>query len=76
MRILLFSANPSDVHASMPVAGGAVLRRTSSSLKSVCVSSLDFGPRSRDFGGAETYAEVGDVCKHLYRDCGNRFVGS
>ena len=59
----------------MPVAGGAVLRRTSSSLKSVCVSSVDFGPRSRDLGGAETYADVGDVCRHLYRDRGNRFVG-
>lgn len=52
-RIWLFSANPSPVHASIEVAGAAVLRRTSSAPKSVCVSSSLFGPRSRDFGGLD-----------------------
>lgn len=35
----------------MPVAGGAVLRNTSRLPKSVCVSSVDLGPRSRVLGG-------------------------
>lgn len=59
MRIRLFRANPSLVQASIAVAGVAVFRRTSSALKSVWVSSLLFGPRSRDFGGLD--------CKRLGR---------
>jgi hypothetical protein len=64
-RVLLLRAKPSSVQASMDVAGGAVLRRTSSALKSVCVSSSDLGPRSCDFGGRDcmaVQAEVWRVC--------------
>ena len=53
MRIWLFSAKPSLVHASMDVAGATVLRSTSRAPKSVCVSSSDLGPRSRVLGGLD-----------------------
>jgi hypothetical protein len=64
MRIWLFSANPSPVHASMLVAGATVFRRTSRAEKSVCVSSFDLGPRSRDFGGCDLRRAGRVVCRH------------
>lgn len=67
MRIRLFKANPSLVQASMAVAGVAVFRRTSSALKSVWVSSLLFGPRSRDFGGRDC-RRAGRVVWRLRRE--------
>lgn len=51
--VLLLKANPSFVVASILVAGGGVPPRTLRAPKSVCVSSLDAGPRSRDLGGSE-----------------------
>jgi hypothetical protein len=67
-RTWLFSAKPSDVHASIEVAGAMVLRSTSSAEKSVCVSSFDLGPRSRDLGGCERIWVGGVVCRHCRRD--------
>jgi hypothetical protein len=49
---------------SIEVAGAAVLRRTSSALKSVCVSSVLAGPRSRDLGGGEALESGRVVCIH------------
>jgi hypothetical protein len=51
------------VQASIAVAGVAVFRRTSSALKSVWVSSLLFGPRSRDFGGLDCKRAGRVVCR-------------
>jgi hypothetical protein len=48
----------------MAVAGAIVFRSTSSALKSVCVSSLDFGPRSRVFGGRDCINAGREVCRH------------
>jgi hypothetical protein len=60
MRIWLFSAKPSPVQASIDVAGATVFRSTSRALKSVWVSSLLLGPRSRDLGGLD-WSRVGRV---------------
>jgi hypothetical protein len=59
----LFNAKPSGVHASMDVAGAIVFRSTSNALKSVCVSSLDLGPRSRVFGGRDCINAGREVCR-------------
>jgi hypothetical protein len=65
VRMPLFRWKPKVVQASILVAGAAVLRRTSRAPKSVCVSSVDAGPRSCDLGGpvcvrgtAETWEDV------------------
>jgi hypothetical protein len=63
-RTWLLSEKPSDVQASMEVAGAMVFRSTSSSEKSVCVSSFDLGPRSRVLGGCERMWVGGVVCRH------------
>lgn len=57
----------------MLVAGAAVLRRTSSAPKSVCVSSSLLGPRSRVLGGLFCIRTGAVVCK-LRRDAGRRVV--
>ena len=64
MRIWLFSAKPSLVQASIDVAGAAVLRSTSRALKSVCVSSSLFGPRSRVLGGLDWRRAGRVLCRH------------
>lgn len=63
MRIWLLSAKPSPVQASMDVAGATVFRRTSRALKSVCVSSSLFGPRSRVLGGLDWRRAGRVVCR-------------
>jgi hypothetical protein len=42
-------------------AGGGVFPNTLSAPKSVWVSSLDGGPRSRDFGARETLFRIREV---------------
>lgn len=62
--MLLFSAKPVSVQASMAVVGGGVFPSTFKAPKSVCVVSLEAGPRSRDLGGLEV-SSVLVVCRHL-----------
>lgn len=47
----------------MLVAGATVLRKTSRAPKSVCVSSSDLGPRSRDLGGLDCIRRGVVVCR-------------
>lgn len=51
----------------MEVAGATVLRNTSRAEKSVWVSSLLLGPRSRVLGGLDCISEGSVVCR--YRQC-------
>ena len=56
-------AKPSSKHASTAVDGGAMLPSMFMAAKSVCVSSLLAGPRSRLFGGRDFGADAGSCVR-------------